>query len=411
MRTPCGWRTCPSDIQSIALGLLLIVSVVIPTFARRAKIGRRPHSARPAHRRPASVGPGETAVHEQRRNCTCSRNVPGGSPPSWVHRDGARGMRVAPGRPPPRPPPPRRRGRLGGGPVGAAPSAAASASAAAGGGTAVTFIPKQINNPYFDAAKNGADKAAARARRHGHPGRAEQRRPRRRPRSSRTPRPGRERDRDLGRTTRTRSHPRSRRPWRPASRSSGTTRARRSAPTTSSSTRRTSASSARPWPTGPATSRPAAPARSRSCRRPRRPPTRTAWIDSMKTDPGRRPSTRASSSSTPSTAMTTRRRARRRPRRLLQTHPNLKVIVAPTTVGILAAAQVVSAGRQVGRRQGHRPRLPERQMAAVRQGRHLPEFGLWSVPGPRLSRLLRGRQAGEGRHHRRGGRDASPSRA
>ena len=31
---------------------------------------------------------------------------------------------------------------------------------------------------------------------------------------------------------------------------------------------------------------------------------------------------------------------------LLQTHPNLKVIVAPTTVGILAAAQVVSAGGQ-----------------------------------------------------------------
>ncbi len=43
----------------------------------------------------------------------------------------------------------------------AAPSVAASSSAAAGGGTAVTFIPKQINNPYFDAAKDGADKAAA----------------------------------------------------------------------------------------------------------------------------------------------------------------------------------------------------------------------------------------------------------
>ena len=32
---------------------------------------------------------------------------------------------------------------------------------------------------------------------------------------------------------------------------------------------------------------------------------------------------------------------------LLQKYPDLKVIVAPTTVGILAAAQVVSAGRQV----------------------------------------------------------------
>ena len=36
----------------------------------------------------------------------------------------------------------------------------ASASASAGGGLSVTFIPKQINNPYFDAAKEGADKAA-----------------------------------------------------------------------------------------------------------------------------------------------------------------------------------------------------------------------------------------------------------
>ena len=43
-------------------------------------------------------------------------------------------------------------------PSSAAPSAAASA--AAGGGTSVTFIPKQINNPYFDAAKQGADMAA-----------------------------------------------------------------------------------------------------------------------------------------------------------------------------------------------------------------------------------------------------------
>ncbi len=40
---------------------------------------------------------------------------------------------------------------------------------------------------------------------------------------------------------------------------------------------------------------------------------------------------------------------------LLQTHPNLKVIVAPTTVGILAAAQVVKqAGQADG--QGDRPR-------------------------------------------------------
>lgn len=45
-------------------------------------------------------------------------------------------------------------------PASAAPSTAASASAPAGD-LSVTFIPKQINNPYFDAAKTGADKAAA----------------------------------------------------------------------------------------------------------------------------------------------------------------------------------------------------------------------------------------------------------
>ena len=44
----------------------------------------------------------------------------------------------------------------------AAPSEAASeAPSAATGGAAVTFIPKELNNPYFDAAKEGADKAAA----------------------------------------------------------------------------------------------------------------------------------------------------------------------------------------------------------------------------------------------------------
>ena len=49
-----------SDIQSIAVGLLLIISVVIPTFARRIKsaIDR----ARGGRRSPAgSVGPGEAA--------------------------------------------------------------------------------------------------------------------------------------------------------------------------------------------------------------------------------------------------------------------------------------------------------------------------------------------------------------
>ena len=86
---------------------------------------------------------------------------------------------------------------------------------------------------------------------------------------------------------------------------------------------------------------------------------------------------------------------------LLQTHPNLKVIVAPTTVGILAAAQVVSQAEQVGQRQGHRPRLPEAD-GRLRQGRHRPRVRALERAGPRLSDLLRRRRARQGHHHGQG---------
>ena len=79
------------------------------------------------------------------------------------------------------------------------------------------------------------------------------------------------------------------------------------------------------------------------------------------------------------------RRARTQAQGLLTKYPNLKVIVAPTTVGILAAAQVVQQAKQVGQRQGHRPRLPERH-EAVRQGRHLPGLRPVERPRPRLPR-------------------------
>ena len=67
-----------------------------------------------------------------------------------------------------------------------------------------------------------------------------------------------------------------------------------------------------------------------------------AWIERHgdRADDGSR-SSPTSSSSTPSTATTTPPRAPRRPTACSQKYPNLKVIVAPTTVGILAAAQVV----------------------------------------------------------------------
>ena len=64
---------------------------------------------------------------------------------------------------------------------------------------------------------------------------------------------------------------------------------------------------------------------------------------------------------------------------LLQAHPNLKVIIAPTTVGILAAAQVVS---QAGKSKDVKVTglgFP-RQMASFVKDETSPEFGLWSVP-------------------------------
>jgi rhamnose transport system substrate-binding protein len=62
---------------------------------------------------------------------------------------------------------------------------------------------------------------------------------------------------------------------------------------------------------------------------------------------------------------------------LLQTYPNLKVIVAPTTVGILAAAQVVKQANSSVKVTGLG--LPNDMKSFVHDGT-TPEFGLWSVP-------------------------------
>ena len=64
---------------------------------------------------------------------------------------------------------------------------------------------------------------------------------------------------------------------------------------------------------------------------------------------------------------------------LLQAHPDLKVIVAPTTVGILAAAQVVSQAGKSADVKVTGLGFP-RQMAAFVKDDTSPEFGLWSVP-------------------------------
>jgi len=64
---------------------------------------------------------------------------------------------------------------------------------------------------------------------------------------------------------------------------------------------------------------------------------------------------------------------------LLQAHPNLKVIVAPTTVGILAAAQVVSQANKQNDVKVTGLGFPRQMSAYVKDGT-APEFGLWSVP-------------------------------
>ena len=64
---------------------------------------------------------------------------------------------------------------------------------------------------------------------------------------------------------------------------------------------------------------------------------------------------------------------------LLQAHPNLKVIVAPTTVGVLAAAQVVSAAGKSDSVKVTGLGFPNDMRSFVKDGTS-PVFGLWSVP-------------------------------
>jgi rhamnose transport system substrate-binding protein len=64
---------------------------------------------------------------------------------------------------------------------------------------------------------------------------------------------------------------------------------------------------------------------------------------------------------------------------LLTKYPNLKVIVAPTTVGVLAAAQVVSAAKKQDSVKVTGLGFPNDMKPFVADGTS-PVFGLWSVP-------------------------------
>jgi rhamnose transport system substrate-binding protein len=63
---------------------------------------------------------------------------------------------------------------------------------------------------------------------------------------------------------------------------------------------------------------------------------------------------------------------------LLQAHPDLKVIVAPTTVGIVAAAQVVRAAKKTGSVFVSGLGTPKGMVDYVKGG-EAPEFALWNV--------------------------------
>jgi rhamnose transport system substrate-binding protein len=63
---------------------------------------------------------------------------------------------------------------------------------------------------------------------------------------------------------------------------------------------------------------------------------------------------------------------------LLQAHPNLKVIIAPTTVGIIAAAQVVRAAKKTGSVFVTGLGTPKGMQDYVKGG-EAPQFALWNV--------------------------------
>ena len=95
---------------------------------------------------------------------------------------------------------------------------------------------------------------------------------------------------------------------------------------------------------------------------------------------------------------------------LLTKYPNLKVIVAPTTVGILAAAQVVSAAKKSDTVKVTGLGFPN-DMKPFVDGRHLPGLRAVERPGPRLPRRAGRGEAGQRRDQGHRGRDRSPSRA
>ncbi len=86
---------------------------------------------------------------------------------------------------------------------------------------------------------------------------------------------------------------------------------------------------------------------------------------------------------------------------LLQTHPNLKGIISPTTVGIAAAARYLSTSKSKGKVALTGLGTPNQMRSFVEDGT-VTEFYLWNRATWHPRRLRRGRP-GRRHHHRQGG--------
>ena len=89
---------------------------------------------------------------------------------------------------------------------------------------------------------------------------------------------------------------------------------------------------------------------------------------------------------------------------LLQRYPNLKGIIAPTSVGIVSAAQVVSSSKYKGKVLVTGLGTPESMKKYVANG-VAPAFFLWDPAGPRLPGRLRRGELRVQEDHQRAGSD------
>ena len=94
---------------------------------------------------------------------------------------------------------------------------------------------------------------------------------------------------------------------------------------------------------------------------------------------------------------------------LLQAHPNLKGIISPTTVGVAAAARYLDSSAYKGKVAAHRARHAEPD-AQVRAGRHREVVRVVGPEQARLPRDLRGRGARVRPDHRCAGREVQGGR-